>query len=128
MMKTFGYTVGIAVACVTVSLAVYAGMLYERHTAPEPCITNLSNTSYPHFDWEQKLLDHEVAYDQDSEYHQAGFKNSTDLAHHLVEMNEDSQWPSSIYTNPQNGNQFYVPGLCYVGDVDWFGNPVLYRR
>jgi len=128
MMEKIGYTVGICIACVTVSFASYSGMLYERHTAPEPCITNLSIHSYPTFESEQIMLDNIVDYNEDSDFYRNGIQTSEELAEMLVEMSQDSKWPSSIYTNPQDGRRYYVPGLCYVGEVNVFGEPVLYRR
>lgn len=118
----------VAVVCATFSLAIYMGMLYERHVAPEPCIENLSIYSYPNFEWEQIMLDNIVEYNEDSDMYRHGIKTSEQLAEKLVEMSKDSKWPSSIYTNPQNNNKYYVPGLCYVGGVDFFGEPVLYKK
>lgn len=128
MMERFGYTIGVVIACVTVGVAIYTGTMYERHTAPKPCIVNLSVHSYPNFEWEQIMLDSVVGYNKDSDFYRSGIKTSEELAERLVEMSQDSDWPSSIYTNPRNGNRFYVPGLCYVGAVDSFGDPVLYRK
>lgn len=128
MMEKFGYLSGIAIACATVSVAIYAGMLYERITAPEPCITNLSIYSYPNFEWEQIMLDDIVDYNEDSDFYRQGIKTSEELAEMLVEMSQDSKWPSSIYTNPRTGIRYYVPGLCYVGKIDGLGEPVLYMR
>lgn len=128
MMERFGYAAGVAIACTTVGVAIYTGMLFERYTAPEPCIVNLSTTSYPMFEFEQIMLDNIVEYNEDSDFYRAGIKTSEELAERLVEMSQDSNWPSSIYTNPRTERRFYVPGLCYVGDVDGFGDPVLYRK
>lgn len=127
-MNVFGHTTGTVIACTTVALAIYTGVLYERHTAPRPCITNLSTTSYPMFEWEQIMLDTSTEYNKDSDFYRAGIKTSADLAWRLVEMSKDSDHPSSIYTNPRNGKEFYVPGLCRVGPIDAFGNPILYER
>jgi len=128
MMEKFGYTVGASIACATVALAIYTGMLYERHTAPVPCITNLSIYSYPNFEWEQIMLDDIVDYSEDSDFYRHGIQTSEELAEMLVEMSQESNWPSSIYTNPQDGSRYYVPGLCYVGKTDWLGVPTLYLR
>lgn len=48
MIKRFGYATGIAIACATVGVAIYTGMLYERYTAPEPCIANFARTISNH--------------------------------------------------------------------------------
>jgi len=127
-MEKFGYAVGVSIACATVALAIYSGMLYERHTAPEPCITNLSIYSYPNFEWEQIMLDNIVDYNEDSDFYRHGIQTSEELAEMLVEMSQDSNWQSSIYTNDRTGIRYYVPGLCYVGEVNVFGEPVLYRK
>lgn len=123
----YGYLTGGLIACATVALAIYAGMLYERHTTPRPCIVNLSLHSYPNFEFEQMMLDNVVEYTKESDMYRWGVKTSEELAEKLVEMSQDSEWPSSIYVNEKN-EKFYVPGLCYVGDVDFFGDPILYRR
>lgn len=129
MMERFGYAAGVTIACATVSLAIYTGMKYqELFNTPEPCIVNLSIHSYPMFEWEQIMLDNIVEYNEDSDWYRDGIKTSEELAERLVEMSQDSNWPSSIYTNPRTERRFYVPGLCYVGDVDGFGDPVLYRK
>lgn len=128
MNNHYGYILGVGIACATVALALYAGMLCERYTAPRPCITNLSTSSYPYFEWEQKMLDEIVEYSEDSDMYREGIKTSAELAHRLVEMSQDSEWPSSIYVNAKTGKEYYVPGLCYVGKVDWRGEPILYRR
>ena len=127
-MEKFGYFVGVSIASATVALAIYSGMLYERHTAQEPCITNLSIYSYPNFEWEQIMLDDIVDYSEDSDFYRDGIQTSEELAEMLVEMSQDSNWPSSIYTNTRTGIRYYVPGLCYVGEVNYFGEPVLYRK
>ena len=127
MINRYGYANGIAIACVTVGLAIYSGVLDERHTAPRPCIINLSHHSYPNFEFEQMMLDNVVGYTKESDMYRWGVKTSEELAEKLVEMSQVSEWPSSIYVN-EKGEKFYVPGLCYVGDVDFFGDPILYRR
>jgi hypothetical protein len=121
MTNRYGYFTGVAIA-------IYSGMLYERHTSPEPCITNLSIHSYPNFEWEQIMLDNIVNYNKDSDMYRHGIKTSEELAKKLVEMSQDSNWSSSIYTNPKNNRKYYVPGLCYVGEVNFFGEPILYRK
>ena len=127
MINRYGYATGVAIACATVGLAIYTGMLYEQHTAPRPCIVNLSHHSYPNFEFEQMMLDNVVGYTKESDMYRWGVKTSEELAEKLVELSQDSEWPSSIYVN-EKGEKFYVPGLCYVGDVDFFGDPILYRR
>ena len=74
------------------------------------------------------MLEEVWDYDKDSDYYRMGIKTSVDLAYKLVEMSRDSSHPSSIYVNPKTGDEFYVPGLCRVGDVDWFGDPILVRK
>ena len=63
MINIYGYSTGVFIACAAVAFAIYAGMLYERHTTPKPCIVNLSVTSYPYFEHEQMMLDNIVDYD-----------------------------------------------------------------
>lgn len=72
------------------------------------------------------FLGQQMMYDITTAYMDPALEE--ELAERLVEMSQDSDWPSSIYTNPRNGNRFYVPGLCYVGAIDSFGDPVLYRK
>lgn len=124
MNDRYGYITGISLACATVALALYAG----SYTTPRPCIANLSTNAYPFFAWEQQMLDNIVEYSEESDMHREGIKTSAELAHRLVEMSQDSEWPSSIYVNAKTGKEYYVPGLCYVGKVDWLGEPILYRR
>lgn len=126
MINRYGYFIGIAIA--TTSLAFYAGMKTQEMTTPRPCVANLSITSYPHFIWEQTMLEENIEYGPDSDFYRAGIKTSADLAHKLVEITQDSDYPSSIYVNPRNGAEFYVPGLCRVDSVDWFGDPILVRK
>lgn len=77
-MNRYGYTTGVAIACAAVMLALYTGMLYERHTAPVPCIANLSTTSYPIFKWEQIMLDDVTEYHEDSDFYRNGFVDFAD--------------------------------------------------
>lgn len=128
MINIYGYSTGVFIACSSIALAIYTGMLYERHTTPRPCIVNLSVTSYPYFEHEQMMLDNIVDYDEDSDFYRAGIKTSEELAERLVEMSQDTNYPSEIYINPRTQEKFYVPGLCYVGDVDFSGDPILYRK
>jgi hypothetical protein len=128
MIDRYGYFTGAAIACATVALAIYSGILYERHTAPNPCITNLSIHSYPQFGFEQMMIDTIIHYNKDSDFYRTGIKTSEEMAEHLVEMSQDSDYPSSIYTNQTSGRKFYVPALCYVGKIDVFGDPILYKK
>lgn len=128
MINRHGYLTGSLIACATVGLAIYTGMLYEQYTAPRPCIINLSHHSYPHFEFEQMMLDNVVEYTEESDMYRWGVKTSEELAEKLVEMSQGSEHPSAIYINERTGNKFYIPGLCYVGEVDFFGDPILYRK
>ena len=127
-MNLYGYWTGMTIAVAAVSLSFYLGTKVQKDLlTPRPCIINLSVYSYPQFEFEQAMLDNVVEYNQESDMYRWGVKTSEELAEKLVEMSQDSKWPSSIYVNKQ-GQKFYVPGLCYVGEIDGFGDPILYRK
>lgn len=108
--------------------AVCALALYLKEQPPEPCVANLSSTSYPFWDYEQQWLDNPIAFPEDSELYKDGIQDSRDWVYRLVELSENSDHPSSVYVNPQNNREYWVPGLCWVGKVNSFGEPILYRR
>lgn len=126
-MNLYGYLAGVAVAVSAVGLSFFIGTKVQKELlTPHPCIVNLSVYSYPQFEFEQQMLDNIVEYSQESDMYRWGVKTSEELAEKLVEMSKGSEHPSSIYE--LEGKKFYVPGLCYVGDVDMFGDPILYRK
>lgn len=126
-MNRYGYGTGVAIACITVAAAFYTGSLYGRHTAPEPCIQNMARGSYPVFWNEQEMLDDVVEYPVGSDFYNTGWKTSEDLAYALVEMSQDSDYPTEIYVNERTGRKFYIPGLCFY-ELDFLGDPILYSR
>ena len=123
-----GYFKGVGIAVCVISVSFYVGMLTQKILTPRPCVANISPTSYPMFIWEQEMLDEVYDYGPESEFYRSGIKTSAELAYKLVEMSQDSKFPSSIYVNPRNGKEFYVPGLCRVGVVDGLGDPILVRK
>lgn len=127
-VNIYGYGTGMAIACVTVAVALFTGYKYAEYTTPEPCIANLAHTTYP---WiakiEQGMLDEVIEYDEDSDLYGGGIKTSEDLAYRLVEMSQDSEYPSEIYINPITKRKFFIPALCRY-EVDGLGDPVLYRK
>lgn len=122
------YLKGVGIAVCAMSISFFAGMLAKKMLTPRPCVANLSTTSYPMFVWEQAMLEESWEYDKESDFYRSGIKTSVDLAYKLVEISQDSSHPSSIYINTKTGSKFYVPGLCRVGSVDWFGDPILVRK
>lgn len=108
-------------------LPLYIGYEYGRSTAPKPCIKTLSIYSYPTgvFRIFQDALDNNI---EDSELYRNAMETSSVLTNNTKAMDKDSDHPSVIYTNEKNGMEFIVPGLCYVGAVDFMGDPTLYRK
>lgn len=128
-MNLYGYFSGVVIAVAAVGISFYLGVKVQKDLlTPSPCIVNLSVYSYPNYEYEQMMLDDVVDYTEDSVYYREGVKTSEELAERLVDMSQDSEYPSLIYVNERNGDKFYVPGLCYVGAVNIFGDPILYRK
>lgn len=129
MNKLLGYTAGTGIAVATVCLALYAGTLYGRQTAPEPCIANYHSTTPPWFArMEQELLENTEPY-TDTEDKLA--ETPRDLMHQLVDYMAENAGPGErstrIFTSPKDGKEYIVPGNCYVGKVNFWGEPTLYR-
>lgn len=135
-MKKFGYPVRVGIACATVALAIYTGMLYERYTAPEPCIANFARTigNHPFAHMHQEMVD-----DVEARVWYEG------TAHETVQSGRDFVQKLIDYVPKEGGEnafgtivrgesfitsdrEYYVPKDCYAVDLDSWNGPTLYRR
>lgn len=129
------YTFGWLIAVAAVSLSFLAGASYNKHTADRPCIRNYHSTSFPWFgNLEQKMLENTDPYDEDSDFAKSGIKSPSAFIKRLIELERTDQFAlnydrkTEIFANEKNGKEFIVPANCYIGEVDYFGEPILYRR
>lgn len=135
-MNRYNYTTGVAIACAAVGLALYTGMLYERHTAPEPCIANFKRTigNHPFAHQHQLMVDDtevRVWYaGTDDEVSQSG----RDFMQRLIDWVPDDGGENAFGTIIKgqsfvtNDQEYYVPKDCYAVDLDSFRGPTLYRK
>lgn len=135
-INRYGYTTGAAIACAAVALAIYTGMLYERYTAPQPCIVNFAQTigNHPFAHQHQEMVD-------DREV-RVWFKGTADE----VEQSGRDYMQQLIDWVPTNGGEnafgtvvrgeslvtsdreYYVPKDCYAVDLNNWNGPTLYRK
>lgn len=136
MIDLYGYLTGSLIACTTVALAIYTGMLYERYTAPEPCIANFTRTigNHPFAHQHQKMIDDvevRVWYEGTAdEVEQSGRDFMQRLIDYVPASGGENSFGSivqgeSIMTSDQ---EYYVPKNCYAVDLDSWNGPTLYRR
>lgn len=116
---------------ITIMLAIIvsfgAGVFYSNQTAPRPCIANYHTHTAPWFGrMEQEYIENTDPYPVDSDFAKAGYKNPNELMKAVFAMSKDTEWPTEVFVNENTGEEFVVPGLCYVGKVDGFGDPILY--
>lgn len=136
MTERFGYATGVGIACATVMLAIYTGMLYERHSAPEPCIANFKRVigNHPFAHQHQLMVDDaevRVWYaGTDGEVTQSG----RDFMQQLIDWVPDDGGENAFGTIVKGQSfvtrdrEYYVPKDCYAVDLDSFHGPTLYRR
>jgi len=127
LMKMPGYTSGVVIAIGAVALSVYAGVQYGRATAPEPCIANYHSTTHPWFaDREQEWLEDTTPYSSDNTV----ADSPRDFVYHLVDMMQDEAQPGEqtlrVHVSHYDDKEYIVPANCYVGEITYFGEPVLY--
>lgn len=135
-MNRYGYFTGVAIACATVATAIYTGILYERYTAPKPCIRNFSHTisNHPFAHQHQEMVDDtevRVWYEGTAdEVEQSGRGFMQQLIDWVPEDGGENAFGTivrgeSIVTNDR---EYYVPKDCYATDLDSWNGPTLYRR
>jgi len=135
-MNQYGYITGVGIACATVSLAIYTGMLYERYTAPEPCIANFARTigNHPFAHQHQLMVDDtevQVWYaGTDDEVTQSGREFMQKLIDWVPEDGGENAFGTIVKGKSfiTSDREYYVPKDCYAVDLDSFGGPTLYRR
>src|SRR6056297_2723801 len=131
-----GYFTGSLIACATVATAIYTGMLYERHTAPEPCIKNFARSigNHPFAHQDQEIVDDtEVRVwfkGTEDEVEQSG----RDFMQQLIDWVPEDGGENAFGTVVQgesfmtSDREYYVPKDCYATDLDSWNGPTLYRR
>ena len=136
MINRRGYFTGVAIACATVALAIYSGMLYERYTAPEPCIANFARTigNHPFAHQHQEMVDDvEVRVwfkDTADEVEQSG----RDFMQQLIDWVPNNGGENAFGTVVRgesfvtSNREYYVPKHCYATDLNSWNGPTLYRR
>ena len=106
--------------------AFYSGQFTKIER--EPCIQNLHSSTYPWFGRiNQEILENNNPYNEDSMFYKDGYETPRDFIKVVLESNTEEK-RTEIFVNQRNGEEFIVPALCYVGEVDGLGDPVLYRR
>lgn len=136
MINRYGYLTGNLIACITVALAIYTGMLYERHTAPEPCIANFTRTidNHPFAHQHQEMIDDvevRVWYEGTAdEVEQSGRDFMQKLIDYVPVDGGENAFGTivrgeSVMTSDR---EYYVPKDCYAVDLDSWNGPTLYRR
>lgn len=135
-MNRYSYTTGVAIACAAVTLAIYTGMLYERYTAPEPCIANFKRSigNHPFAHRHQEMID-----DAEVRVWYAGTDDETtqsrrDLMQRLIDWVPENGGENAFGTIVKGQSfvtrdrEYYVPKDCYAVDLDSFRGPTLYRK
>jgi len=136
MIDRYGYVTGVAIACATVALAIYSGMLYERYTAPEPCISNFARTigNHPFAHMHQEMVDDTevtVWYEGSAgEVKQSGRDFMQRLIDWVPENGEENAFGTIVQGDSfmTSDREYYVPKDCYAADLDSWNGPTLYRR
>jgi len=135
-MDRYGYFTGVMIACATVATSIYVGMLYERHTAPEPCIANFARSigNHPFAHQHQEIVDDtEVRVwfkGTEDEVEQSG----RDFMQQLIDWVPEDGGENAFGTVVQgesfmtSDREYYVPKDCYATDLDSWNGPTLYRR
>jgi len=136
MIDRRGYFTGSLIACATVATAIYTGMLYERYTAPEPCIKNFARSigNHPFAHQHQEIVDDtEVRVwfkGTEDEVEQSG----RDFMQQLIDWVPEDGGENAFGTVVQgesfmtSDREYYVPKDCYATDLDSWNGPTLYRR
>jgi hypothetical protein len=136
MIDRYGYLTGSLIACATVALAIYTGMLYERYTAPEPCIPNfaLKIGDHPFAQMHQEMVDDvevRVWFEGTAdEVEQSG----RDFMQKMIDWVPEDGRENALGTIVRGegfltaDREYYVPKDCYAVDLDNWNGPTLYRR
>lgn len=104
----------------------YAGQITKVER--EPCIRNLHSMTYPWFGRvNQEALENTTPYSKDSIIYKDGYETPRDFIKAVLESSTEEK-RTEIFVNQRNGEEFIVPALCYVGEVDGLGDPVLYWK
>lgn len=104
----------------------YSGQFTEIER--EPCIQNLHSSTYPWFGRvNQEALENTNPYNEDSVFYKDGYETPREFIKAVLESNTNEQ-RTEVFVNERTGEEFIVPALCYVGEIDGLGDPVLYRR
>ncbi len=112
----------------TVGIVFMSGMLFQQHIAPQPCISNLADPLAGAILNLQPLLDDVTVYPADSEFAQAGIKDSRALAWRLAEQfNQDNPNTEEIYIDTVTSKEYWIPARCYAV-IDAIGRPILYKK
>lgn len=92
---------------------------YEEYADKRPCVYNLHSTTNIIDKVSQKLIENKTPYDENSELGKR-FNSPSDMAKNTTNF--------EIYVNEQTGKEFIVPYHCHIGEIDIFGNPIMYRN
>lgn len=92
---------------------------YEEYVDKRPCVYNLHSTTNMLNKTFQEVLENKTPYDENSELGKR-FNSPSDMAKNTTDF--------EIYVNEQTGKEFFVPNHCHIGEIDIFGNPVLYKN
>lgn len=136
MIDRHGYLTGSLIACATVALAIYTGMLYERYTAPEPCIPNFARTigNHPFAHMHQEMIDDvevRVWYEgTEQETVQSGRDFVQKLIDYIPEDGGENAFGTIVRGESlvTSDREYYVPKDCYATDLDNWNGPTLYRK
>lgn len=108
------------VLSVIIAMQIY---IISDNSFKKPCIANYHSTTPPWFaKMDQTMLEDVEPFPSDSIF--AGkYKNQNEFIKSVLENTE-----TTVFVNEQNGKEFVVPSLCYVYDVDYWGDPILMRE
>jgi hypothetical protein len=135
-MDRYGYLTGNLIAISAVGLAIYAGMVYERHfNAPEPCISNFSSAigNHPFARSHQEMIDdtevsifHEGTADEIETSRRDIFQTWMD---YIPENGGENAFGTIVKGEAyaRDNREFYVPLDCYATDLESWGGPTLWR-
>lgn len=99
---------------------------YEELTR-EPCIRSYYSLDFGWMDrLEQEWIDKATPYPEDSEFvTELGIKDSREWVFYLYEQGEGIA--NDIHVD-NFGREYVIPYKCYVGEVNYWNEPIMYRR